>query len=44
VLTTLLTLARTYGYLVTLLGFVLNLVIVWAGGCAWAPFVARVLR
>jgi multiple antibiotic resistance protein len=42
VLTTLLTLARTYGYLVTLLGFVLNLVIVWAA-LRWAPFVARVL-
>lgn len=40
VLTTLLTLARTHGYLVTLLGFALNLVLVWAA-LRWAPLVAR---
>jgi multiple antibiotic resistance protein len=42
VLTTLLTLARTYGHLVTLLGFALNLVLVWAA-LRWAPRVERVL-
>jgi multiple antibiotic resistance protein len=42
VLTTLLTLARTYGHVVTLLGFALNLVIVWAA-LRWAPLVERVL-
>lgn len=42
VLTTLLTLARTYGHLVTLLGFALNLVLVWAA-LRWAPLVERVL-
>ena len=40
VLTTLLTLARTYGYLQTLLGFALNLVLVWIA-LRWAPLVAR---
>jgi multiple antibiotic resistance protein len=40
VLTTLLTLARTHGYFVTLLGFALNLVLVWAA-LRWAPLVAR---
>jgi multiple antibiotic resistance protein len=40
VLTTLLTLARTYGYLQTLLGFALNLAIVWVA-LRWAPLVAR---
>jgi len=42
VLTTLLTLARTYGYAMTLLGFALNLTIVWAA-LRWAPLVERVL-
>ena len=42
VLTTLLTLARTYGYLVTLLGFALNLVLVGAA-LRWAPLVERLL-
>jgi multiple antibiotic resistance protein len=42
VLTTLLTLARTHGYLVTLLGFALNLGLVWAA-LRWAPVVERVL-
>ena len=40
VLTTLLTLARTHGYLQTLLGFALNLVLVWIA-LRWAPLVAR---
>jgi multiple antibiotic resistance protein len=41
-LTTLLTLARTHGYLVTLLGFALNLGLVWAA-LRWALVVERVL-
>jgi multiple antibiotic resistance protein len=40
VLTTLLTVARTHGYFATLLGFALNLLIVWAA-LRWAPLVAR---
>jgi multiple antibiotic resistance protein len=42
VLTTLLTLARTYGHLVTLIGFALNLTLVWAA-LRWAPLIAQVL-
>ena len=42
VLTTLLTVARTRGYLVTLVAFVLNLAIVWAA-LRWAALVGRLL-
>jgi multiple antibiotic resistance protein len=42
VLTTLLTLARTYGYALTLAGFVLNMILVWLA-LRWAPLIARVL-
>ena len=42
VLTTLLTVARTYGYAVTLASFALNLVIVW-GALRWAALIGRVL-
>ena len=42
VLTTLLTLARTYGYAVTVFAFVLNLAVVWAA-LRWAPLIGRVL-
>jgi multiple antibiotic resistance protein len=42
VLTTLLTLARTHGYLLTLMGFALNLLIVWAA-LRWARLVERAL-
>ncbi len=42
VLTTLLTLARTHGYLMTVVGFGLNLVIVWAA-LRWAALIGRVL-
>jgi multiple antibiotic resistance protein len=42
VLTTLLTLARTYGYTMTVVSFGLNLVIVWAA-LRWASLIARVL-
>lgn len=42
VLTTLLTVARTHGYLVTLVAFVLNLAIVWAA-LRWAALVGRLL-
>lgn len=42
VLTTLLTLARTYGYTMTLLAFALNMVIVWAA-LRWAPLIGRAL-
>jgi len=42
VLTTLLTLARTYGYPMTMLAFVLNLAIVWIA-LRWAPWFGRVL-
>ncbi len=42
VLTTLLTLARTYGHLLTVVAFLLNLVIVWAV-LRWASFVVRVI-
>jgi multiple antibiotic resistance protein len=42
VLTTLLTVARTHGYLVTLVAFVLNLAIVWAA-LRWASLLGRLL-
>ena len=42
VLTTLLTLARTHGYLLTVVGFGLNLAIVWAA-LRWAALIGRVL-
>jgi len=42
VLTTLLTVARTRGYLVTLVAFVLNLAIVWAA-LRWASLLGRLL-
>jgi multiple antibiotic resistance protein len=42
VLTTLLTVTRTHGYLVTLSAFVLNLAIVWAA-LRWASLVGRLL-
>jgi len=42
VLTTLLTLARTHGYAMTLIAFALNLVIVWAA-LRWAAVIGRVL-
>ncbi len=41
-LTTLLTVARTYGYTMTLIAFALNLVIVWAA-LRWASLIGRVL-
>lgn len=42
VLTTLLTVARTYGYAVTVMSFALNLVIVW-GALRWAALIGHVL-
>jgi multiple antibiotic resistance protein len=42
VLTTLLTLARTHGYPITLIAFGLNLVIVWIT-LRWAALIGRVL-
>jgi multiple antibiotic resistance protein len=42
VLTTLLTLARTQGYAVTVAAYALNLIIVWAA-LRWASLIARVL-
>lgn len=42
VLTTLLTLARTRGYMLALIGFALNLVIVWAA-LRWASVIGQVL-
>jgi small neutral amino acid transporter SnatA (MarC family) len=42
VLTTLLTVARTYGYAITMLAFSVNLVIVWIV-LRWAPLIGRVL-
>jgi multiple antibiotic resistance protein len=42
VLTTLLTVARTHGYTVTLIAFALNLVIVWTA-LRWASLISRVL-
>jgi multiple antibiotic resistance protein len=42
VLTTLLTVARTHGYTVTLIAFALNLVIVWIA-LRWASLIGRVL-
>ena len=42
VLTTLLTVARTHGYTVTLIAFALNLVIVWTA-LRWASLIGRVL-
>jgi multiple antibiotic resistance protein len=42
VLTTLLTVARTYGYTTTLIAFALNLVIVWAA-LRWAGLIGRAL-
>jgi multiple antibiotic resistance protein len=42
VLTTLLTLARTHGYSMTLVAYTLNLVIVWAS-LRWATLIGRVL-
>jgi len=42
VLTTLITLARTHGYALTVTGYVLNLVIVWAA-LRWASLVGRLL-
>ena len=42
VLTTLLTVARTHGYTMTLIAFALNLVIVWAA-LRWASVIGRVL-
>jgi multiple antibiotic resistance protein len=42
VLTTLLTLARTHGYMLALIGFALNLVIVWAA-LRWASLIGRIL-
>jgi multiple antibiotic resistance protein len=42
VLTTLLTLARTYGYTITLIAFALNLAIAWSA-LRWASAIGRVL-
>ncbi len=42
VLTTLLTVGRTYGYTMTLIAFALNLVIVWVA-LRWASLIGRVL-
>ena len=42
VLTTLITLARTHGYALTVTAYVLNLVIVWAA-LRWASLVGRLL-
>jgi multiple antibiotic resistance protein len=42
VLTTLLTLARTYGYAMTVIAFAANLLIVWAA-LRWAALIGRVL-
>jgi multiple antibiotic resistance protein len=42
VLTTLLTVARTHGYTMALIGFALNMVIVWAA-LRWASVIGRVL-
>ncbi len=42
VLTTLLTLARTHGYTMTLIAFALNLVIVWVA-LRWASLIGRLL-
>lgn len=42
VLTTLLTVARTHGYAVTLTAFALNLIIVWVV-LRWAPVIGRIL-
>jgi multiple antibiotic resistance protein len=42
VLTTLITLARTHGYALTVIAYVLNLVIVWAA-LRWAALVGRLL-
>ena len=42
VLTTLLTVARTYGYTMTLVAFALNLVIAWAA-LRWASLIGRLL-
>jgi multiple antibiotic resistance protein len=42
VLTTLLTVARTYGYTMTLIAFALNLVIAWAA-LRWASLLGRLL-
>jgi multiple antibiotic resistance protein len=42
VLTTLLTIGRTHGYGVTVVSFILNLCIVWAG-LRWASLIRRVL-
>ena len=42
VLTTLLTLARTYGYPMTVAAFLLNLAIVWAA-LRWASLIGRLL-
>jgi multiple antibiotic resistance protein len=42
VLTTLLTVARTHGYAVTLIAFALNLIIVWVV-LRWAPVIGRIL-
>jgi len=42
VLTTLLTLARSHGYTVTLIAFALNLIIVWAA-LRWASLIGRAL-
>ena len=42
VLTTLLTVARTHGYVVTVMAFALNLMIVWVV-LRWAPLIGRVL-
>jgi small neutral amino acid transporter SnatA (MarC family) len=42
VLTTLLTVARTHGYTLTLIAFALNLVIVWTA-LRWASLIGRVL-
>ena len=41
-LTTLLTVARTYGYTMTLIAFALNLLIAWAA-LRWASLIGRVL-
>jgi small neutral amino acid transporter SnatA (MarC family) len=41
-LTTLLTVARTQGYVMTVIAFALNLLVVWAV-LSWAPLVGRVL-
>jgi len=41
-LTTLLTLARTYGYTMTLIAFALNLIIAWAA-LRWAALIGRLL-